>query len=216
MVTTVHGNHVKIFPDQLLLSDNLMTIEMLAEVCKDHHAELASTLIHIFCRYDRVIPILAHCLTKAVEAEGVPHARHVMSCDTTVCTSCDVMWHHCMHFMWYHVTPLLLLYERHVMSCDTTIATIWTSCDVMWHHYCYCMHFMWCHVTPLLLTVTSLLQCCWRTYFLNWLIINFLHCYGDASSSCIAFVTLNCSCVVTLPKMCVYLGARFSYITVCT
>ena len=55
---------------QLLLSDDLTTIETLAKVCKDHHAELASTLIHIFIDYDRVVPIITACLGKSIESEG--------------------------------------------------------------------------------------------------------------------------------------------------
>ena len=55
---------------QLLLSDDLTTIEILAKVFKDHHAELASTLIHIFCHYDRVVPILTACLKKSIDKEG--------------------------------------------------------------------------------------------------------------------------------------------------
>lgn len=55
---------------QLLLSDDLTTIEILAKVFKDHHAELASTLIHIFCQYDRVVPILTACLKKSIDKEG--------------------------------------------------------------------------------------------------------------------------------------------------
>jgi hypothetical protein len=39
-------------------------------VFKDHHAELASTLIHIFCHYDRVVPILTACLKKSIDKEG--------------------------------------------------------------------------------------------------------------------------------------------------
>lgn len=37
---------------------------------KDHHAELASTLVHIFCQYDRVVPILTACLRKSIDKEG--------------------------------------------------------------------------------------------------------------------------------------------------
>ena len=55
---------------QLLLSDDLKVIEALAKVCKDHHAELASTLIHIFCAYDRVVPLINACLGKSVDNEG--------------------------------------------------------------------------------------------------------------------------------------------------
>lgn len=55
---------------QLILSDDLAIIEALARVCKDHHAELASTLIQIFLYNDMIIPILTACLAKSVEHEG--------------------------------------------------------------------------------------------------------------------------------------------------
>jgi len=45
-------------------------IEALAKVCKDHHAELASTLIQIFCHYNRVVPITTACIAKSIESEG--------------------------------------------------------------------------------------------------------------------------------------------------
>lgn len=54
----------------MLLSDDLIVIEALAKVCKDHHAELASTLIHIFCSYDRIMPLMNTCLAKSVDNEG--------------------------------------------------------------------------------------------------------------------------------------------------
>ena len=56
---------------QLLLSDDLVVIEALAKVCKDHHTELASTLIQIFCEYDRVVPILPACIAKSIDKEGM-------------------------------------------------------------------------------------------------------------------------------------------------
>ena len=46
-------------------------IEALAKVCKDHHAELASTLIHIFCTYDCLVPLINACLAKSVDDEGM-------------------------------------------------------------------------------------------------------------------------------------------------
>ena len=55
---------------QLILSSDLKTIEALAKVCKDHHAELASTLIHIFCSYNKVVPLINACLEKSVDNEG--------------------------------------------------------------------------------------------------------------------------------------------------
>ena len=64
---------------QLLLSDDLTTIEILAKVFKDHHAELASTLIHIFCHYDRVVPILTACLKKSIDKEGKKHQTPLIS-----------------------------------------------------------------------------------------------------------------------------------------
>ncbi len=45
-------------------------IEALAKVCKDHHAELASTLVHIFCTYNKVVPLITACLAKSVDSEG--------------------------------------------------------------------------------------------------------------------------------------------------
>lgn len=54
---------------ELVLSGDLKVIEALAKVCKDHHAELASTLIHIFCYYNRVIPLINACLAKSVDNE---------------------------------------------------------------------------------------------------------------------------------------------------
>ena len=60
-----------LFPHfQLVLSSDLAIIEALAKVCKDHHAELASTLIQIFLHYDKVIPILTECLAKSIDNEG--------------------------------------------------------------------------------------------------------------------------------------------------
>ena len=46
-------------------------IEALANVCKDHHAQLASTLVQIFCQYNRIIPITTACIAKSIEKEGV-------------------------------------------------------------------------------------------------------------------------------------------------
>ena len=54
----------------MILSDDLKVIEALAVVCKDHHAELASTLVHIFCTYDRVVPLICACLEKTIDNEG--------------------------------------------------------------------------------------------------------------------------------------------------
>ena len=63
-------------PHQLILGDDdLSVIEALAKVCKDHHAELASTLIHTFCHYNRVIPIMTACITKSIRNEGVSDNR---------------------------------------------------------------------------------------------------------------------------------------------
>jgi Ras GTPase-activating protein 1 len=53
----------------LLVSDNVVVIEALAKVCKDHHADLACTLIRIFCHYNRVLPIINTCLGKSIERE---------------------------------------------------------------------------------------------------------------------------------------------------
>lgn len=55
---------------QLLLSDDLKVIEVLVKVCKDHPVDLASSLIHIFCAYDRVVPLINACLGKSVENTG--------------------------------------------------------------------------------------------------------------------------------------------------
>lgn len=59
---------------QVLLSDNTTVIEVLARVCKDHHADLACTLIRIFCHYNRVLPIVNSCLAKSIKKEGTFHA----------------------------------------------------------------------------------------------------------------------------------------------
>ena len=48
----------------------MAVIEALAKVCKDHHADLAGTLIRIFCHYKRVLPIVNSCLAKSIEKEG--------------------------------------------------------------------------------------------------------------------------------------------------
>lgn len=55
---------------QLLVSDNVVVIEVLAKVCKDHHADLACTLVRIFCHYKRVLPIVNSCLAKSIKKEG--------------------------------------------------------------------------------------------------------------------------------------------------
>ena len=60
-------------------------------VCKDHHAELASTLIHIFCQYDRVVPILTACLKKSIDKEGTS-----------------------THIIWYYIHVYIVLHPVHV------------------------------------------------------------------------------------------------------
>ena len=68
--THTHTHTPKHTHPQLILSDDLKTIELLASVCKDHHAELASTLVQLLCNYDKVVPIITACLAKSVESEG--------------------------------------------------------------------------------------------------------------------------------------------------
>ena len=53
---------------------------MLAKVCKDHHAELASTLLHIFSTYDRLLPLINAYLAKSVDNEGVFVSMCYASC----------------------------------------------------------------------------------------------------------------------------------------
>lgn len=80
-------------PPQLLLSDNLTVIESLATVCKDHHAELASALIQIFCHYNRVLPIVNACLAKSIKKEGKSIMTwHYYEMYTCVC----VLWCVCV------------------------------------------------------------------------------------------------------------------------
>ncbi len=55
---------------QLILSPDLKMIELLAVVCKEHHAELASTIVQILCSYDQVVPVISACLAKSIEKEG--------------------------------------------------------------------------------------------------------------------------------------------------
>ena len=63
--------HLSVLLLQLILSDDLKVIEVLAKVCKDHQAEMASTLLHIFSTYDRLVPLINACLVKSVDNEGV-------------------------------------------------------------------------------------------------------------------------------------------------
>ena len=63
--------------NQLILGDDLSVIEALAKVCKDHHAELACTLIQVFCHYNRAVPIITECITKSVQNEGLSDNRTI-------------------------------------------------------------------------------------------------------------------------------------------
>ncbi|XP_064391287.1 ras GTPase-activating protein 1-like [Halichondria panicea] len=54
---------------ELILSPDLKMIELLAVVCKEHHAELASTIVQILCSYDQVVPVISACLAKSIEKE---------------------------------------------------------------------------------------------------------------------------------------------------
>ena len=57
-------------PVQLILEEDHMMIEVLAKVCRDHHAELACTLVRIFCHYKMALPIINACLAKSIDKEG--------------------------------------------------------------------------------------------------------------------------------------------------
>lgn len=55
---------------QILLKDNLDVLESLVKVCKEHHAELASRLVHIFLDTDMIIDKLIICNQRVIDKES--------------------------------------------------------------------------------------------------------------------------------------------------
>ncbi|XP_065911741.1 ras GTPase-activating protein 1-like isoform X2 [Dysidea avara] len=69
-------NHEVILPTreysslkEILLKDNLDVLESLVKVCKEHHAELASRLVHIYLDTDMIIDKLIKCNQRVIEQE---------------------------------------------------------------------------------------------------------------------------------------------------
>jgi len=55
---------------QILLKDNLDVLESLVKVCKEHHAELASRLVHIYLDTDMIIDKLIKCNQRVIDQES--------------------------------------------------------------------------------------------------------------------------------------------------
>ena len=52
------------------MDNDLVVIETMSKVFTEHHQELATTLIEIFCHHQRVLQIISKCLAKVIQNEG--------------------------------------------------------------------------------------------------------------------------------------------------
>ena len=52
------------------MDNDLVVIETMSKVFTEHHQELATTLIEIFCHHQRVLHIISTCLAKVIQNEG--------------------------------------------------------------------------------------------------------------------------------------------------
>lgn len=54
---------------EVIMDNDLVVIETMSKVFTEHHQELATTLIEIFCHHQRVLQIISKCLAKVIQNE---------------------------------------------------------------------------------------------------------------------------------------------------